>query len=292
MNRRKAKTTRIILEAKDHEHILFVTLTYDDKYLPKQYTNPDTGEYFSSEGGVLDPRAMQLFIKRLRKRMPPRSLRYFLCGEYGDRTARPHYHILIFGLSYEQRHYIYDCWTDPDTKELMADPKYIDIQIPRSEWDTGQYISSYIMKRMVQSDDPRLEGRTPEFFRSSKGIGLNYVDQLVDCFDSVSVRSHMLATGDIPRKLVVNGKSLMLDRYMRDKILQRMGLYEEYKTLGHLRFKKEMSDMSARAVRDQKIDPSQVTNYILEKQYTAENAQAVKNIEARADIYSNSKDKI
>lgn len=36
-------------------------------------------------------------MKRLRKSCPGVTLRYFAVGEYGSKTYRPHYHILLFG---------------------------------------------------------------------------------------------------------------------------------------------------------------------------------------------------
>jgi len=45
-------------------------------------------------------RDVQLFVKRLRKDQDARGLakiRYYLVGEYGDQTKRPHYHAAIFG---------------------------------------------------------------------------------------------------------------------------------------------------------------------------------------------------
>lgn len=79
-------------EATYYDHNIFLTLTYDDEQLP-------INEH-------LDPRALALFIKRLRKtRSTPRSsittnrqypCRYFACGEYGESNGRPHYHLLLF----------------------------------------------------------------------------------------------------------------------------------------------------------------------------------------------------
>jgi hypothetical protein len=62
----------------------FITLTYDDKNL-----------VWASDGATLYPRHLELFLKRLRKVHP---FRYFACGEYGDKTGRPHYHLLLFGF--------------------------------------------------------------------------------------------------------------------------------------------------------------------------------------------------
>ena len=65
-----------------HPHNAYITLTYNDDHLPAN--------------GSLQPRDLQLFWKRLRKARTP-GIRYYACGEYGDQTARPHYHAIIFG---------------------------------------------------------------------------------------------------------------------------------------------------------------------------------------------------
>lgn len=68
-------------EAQLHPENCFLTLTYDDDHLPTDYS--------------VDVRVHQLFMKRLRE-FAPRKLRFFACGEYGDKDLRPHYHYLIF----------------------------------------------------------------------------------------------------------------------------------------------------------------------------------------------------
>lgn len=85
-------------EAKCHEQSAFVTLTYDDKHLPA--------------GQTLVPDHFRLFMRRVRKRFRPVKVRFFGCGEYGDdddmrhrlqyggNLGRPHYHILLFGVSF------------------------------------------------------------------------------------------------------------------------------------------------------------------------------------------------
>jgi hypothetical protein len=49
------------------------------------------------EDGSLNVAHFQKFMKRLRDRIKPLKIRFFHCGEYGDKTRRPHYHALIFG---------------------------------------------------------------------------------------------------------------------------------------------------------------------------------------------------
>lgn len=87
---------RCMLELSDHDEAWFVTLTYDDNHLPvSYYADPNTGLAYPSH--TLDKRDVQLFFKRLRK-VTGQKLRYYMCGEYGPKNLRPHYHLIIFGL--------------------------------------------------------------------------------------------------------------------------------------------------------------------------------------------------
>lgn len=70
-----------------HSRNAFVTLTYDQEHMPVD--------------GSLDVREWQLFAKRVRKELGP--FRFLHCGEYGERTYRPHYHALLFGLDFADR---------------------------------------------------------------------------------------------------------------------------------------------------------------------------------------------
>jgi len=72
-----------------HDTNCFITLTYDDKHLPNDYS--------------LRKDHAQKFIKRLRKTLYPKKISYYLCGEYGDTTWRPHFHALIFGYDFPDK---------------------------------------------------------------------------------------------------------------------------------------------------------------------------------------------
>lgn len=80
---------RCMHEAALHERNCFITLTYADKHLPPYRS--------------LDRRAFPLFMKRLRKEFSHEKMRYYHCGEYGDRSRRPHYHALIFGFDFPDK---------------------------------------------------------------------------------------------------------------------------------------------------------------------------------------------
>lgn len=77
-------TIRVMHEASMHERSCVVGLTYGRDRLP-----PD---------GSLCHRDFQLFMKRLRFKFGP--TRFFMCGEYGPRGGRPHYHAVLFGVDF------------------------------------------------------------------------------------------------------------------------------------------------------------------------------------------------
>ena len=95
VKKRREWTTRLLLEMLKSDCGCFLTLTYSEDYVPVT----DSGER------TLEKRDLQLFMKRFRanldhykKRHVP--VRYFAVGEYGSHgTQRPHYHIILFGVS-------------------------------------------------------------------------------------------------------------------------------------------------------------------------------------------------
>ncbi|MCQ2795628.1 MAG: hypothetical protein MJ214_05490 [Bacilli bacterium] len=80
----KTKTwaSRCVLEASLYPNNSFITLTYRDGCLPKY---------------GLCKKDVQKFLKRLRRYLGEQKIRYYCCGEYGEHTKRPHYHLIIFG---------------------------------------------------------------------------------------------------------------------------------------------------------------------------------------------------
>lgn len=85
LERARQWSVRIMHEAQMYEFNSFVTLTYDDAHLP-------------FDGGLhhID---FQKFMKRLRKKFG-NEIRYFMCGEYGGKLGRPHFHAILFNLTF------------------------------------------------------------------------------------------------------------------------------------------------------------------------------------------------
>lgn len=86
LERSRQWAIRCIHEASLHSDNCFITLTYNDEHLPADRS--------------LNLRHFQLFMKRFRKFFGGRKIRFFHCGEYGDKYRRPHYHAIVFGLDF------------------------------------------------------------------------------------------------------------------------------------------------------------------------------------------------
>lgn len=127
--------TRITHEAQLHERNSFLTLTYSDEHLPA-----DSG---------LSQRDFQLFMKRLRSEVG--KVRYYACGEYGEQTFRPHYHLCLFGEDFSE------------DRELVSQNHQGD-RVYKSDWldwiwkkggcrignltpQSAAYVARYVMKK-------------------------------------------------------------------------------------------------------------------------------------------------
>ena len=71
-------TARLLKESEEWKYAYFLTLTYDDSHIKD-----------------LNKRDLQLFLKRFRK-STGFELAYYINGEYGESTFRPHYHAIFF----------------------------------------------------------------------------------------------------------------------------------------------------------------------------------------------------
>lgn len=131
-----------------HQHSAFVTLTYADEFLP--------------EDGAVHKDHLQLFLKRLRRRLEPVKLKYYATGEYGEKNGRPHYHIILYGLD-EQTH----------LKQLHGAWPYGLIHTGTVTYDSARYVADYVhgLKKLQ---------RKQPFALCSKGLGKRYAEENLD----------------------------------------------------------------------------------------------------------------
>lgn len=98
----KQWANRCMLEVQYHERCCFITLTYNREHVPLVGYSIG-GKLASVPALTLSKRDLQLFFKRLRKFFPGVCIRYFGCGEYGPQTLRPHYHVILFGIDFDDK---------------------------------------------------------------------------------------------------------------------------------------------------------------------------------------------
>lgn len=134
---------RFQLESRSCTYSYFVTLTYDDSFLP-------------SDG--VSKSEIQKFFKRVRKGFLnseiPLELKYFCISEYGPTTFRPHYHFLafsnlpIFFENYWNKGFV--------TQDDVLTERFV-------------YVAKYhVIKGQIQ-----VPGKNPTFSLISNGIGFN-----------------------------------------------------------------------------------------------------------------------
>lgn len=162
---------RCMLELQYHKSAYFVTLTYNDYFVPiSYYPDKETGEALPSF--TLRKRDFQLFMKRLRFKFSDQKIRFFACGEYGPSTFRPHYHAIIFGLElpdlvplpnqirgnqYYSSRSLEEVWSsDVETPSLIPGDlpsrsgrcQIGHVTITNVTWETCAYTARYITKKL------------------------------------------------------------------------------------------------------------------------------------------------
>lgn len=278
-----------MLEAYKHAYNSFVTLTYSDgkpdRKTGKIITRRD-GSPALPPGGNLEPKDLQDFLKRLRKRFGSLTLRYYACGEYGEKDQRPHYHLALFGAGIE------------DTEAINSAWGLGFVYVGDLTHDSAQYIAGYVTKKMTSWDDPRLDGRHPEFARMSlrPGIGATAVKDIADVLTTGPGCDALARVGDVPHALMLEKKSIPLGKYIRGKLRQKMGFPDAKapkETIDQWKAEvrelyKDAKSTSADSALSRYIDKTEhFKKYLIDK-----NAQKVLQLESRNKIFSAKKDKL
>lgn len=189
----------MLVESYEHPVSAFLTLTYDKENLP----NPPE----------VSKREIQLFMKKLRA-YSGREYRYYAVGEYGEKTWRPHYHLIVYGLNPTDEKLISKCWKKGFVYcGLVTDA-------------SCSYVSSYVIKRMTKKTDPRLGGRQPEFALMSRrpGIGAKIVDRMASAYLSEKGLAAFENQGRVQTDFRANGKIYSIGAYLTGKLYTSLGI--------------------------------------------------------------------
>jgi hypothetical protein len=209
---------RLIKEGESSETALFVTLTYDTKYVP-----------ITEKGYMsLNKRHIQTYMKRLRK-LSDKKLKYYVCGEYGSKRDRPHYHMIIFNADAEK---VERAWSE--YKAGYGFVPFGSIYIGEVNEASIGYTLKYMQKPgkipKHQNDD-----RVKEFSLMSKGLGKNYITNNMQQWHKNDLLNRMYV--NIP-----GNKKIAMPRYYKDKIYS-----ETQKLLINNHLKVVMSDEAIKA---------------------------------------------
>lgn len=178
LERSRQWAIRCVHEASLYDKNCFITLTYRDEKLPKNNS--------------LEVPAFQNFMKRLRKRFGA-GIRFFQCGEYGEKFQRPHYHACLFNFDFPDRELfqIRDgtrLYTSKALEELWTDGFST---IGDVTFESAAYVARYVTKKLTgdkaidhynvvdHKTGEILIERKPEYVTMSRrpGIGKPWLDK-------------------------------------------------------------------------------------------------------------------
>lgn len=196
IKRTREWTLRLIMEAQDYdpENIAFVTLTYSpedlkftDVYKVPKRLSPSTISSIASHEKflyehpsaasaesllvessfdddcpvipTLYKRDVQLFLKRLRKKLDY-PIRFYAVGEYGLKSGRPHYHLIVYGLKPVDFKFVEQAWS-------------LGFVLVKNFYrETCGYVAGYIQKKLF---GPNVYGDAlPPFLLCSQRLGESY----------------------------------------------------------------------------------------------------------------------
>lgn len=211
-----------------HDDSCFVTLTYE------------------KDPGTLVPSDYQEFMKRLRWHYG-NGIRFFQCGEYGERLARPHHHALLWGLRFEDaRPYVgvrENSGLVSETLERIW--SHGRCFIGEVTFESAAYIARYTLKKVVGevASARHYQGRHPEFLTMSRrpGIGAGYVERY---------GSQVYATDSV----VVRGKECKPPRFYDERMAKvKASVVEAVKRSRRVEARKSLDNSGVRLIVREKV---------------------------------------
>ena len=145
LERSRQWALRCIHEAQLYENNCFLTLTYAPENIPPY--------------GSLQLRDWQTFMKRYREKFSGITIRFFMCGEYGEnlehskngKLGHPHYHACIFNHDFSDKRIHsrrdgIDLYTSPTLSKLWPHGYST---IGDVTFDSAAYVARYVLKKQL-----------------------------------------------------------------------------------------------------------------------------------------------
>jgi len=121
-------------------------------------------------------------MKRLRKQFTNTKIRFFHCGEYGEKLNRPHHHACLFGVDFKEDR---KTWKKITNNNLQKNFSLYRSQLLEKIWPYGYstigevtfesaaYVARYITKKITgEKAEQHYQGREPEYITMSRKPGI------------------------------------------------------------------------------------------------------------------------
>lgn len=205
-------------------NVSFFTFTYSDDNLPLTEKGLPT----------LDYRDFQLYLKKLRQALPY-SFRFYVAGEYGTQSQRPHYHCVFFGINPDDYPLVFRFWSRTSTNSIgnfyQCTPIKKHVELIESSTVLGNvyvgydnslealaYVAGYVTKKLSATNLPKhdserrnkyADGRIKEFHKMSRnpGLGIRRLVQISSQLYEIAKKN-----GIFPTSIKVNGHNMPFDR--------------------------------------------------------------------------------
>lgn len=204
INRRRKWVGRMLLELLSAPCASFVTLTYADDHL--------------MNGIVLQKRHLQNFFKLLRYYAGSREIRYFAVGEYGEKSWRAHYHLVLYGVSIVESALLEKAWTWGFVHVGTVTP------------DSVEYVCGYVTKKLTGGRGwSKLKGRPPEFAVMSRrpGLGIKAVEMFTKAVKGHAGVDAIQCAEHLPATFRVGSRRYPMDRWTKGKLYSSLKISPE-----------------------------------------------------------------
>lgn len=222
---------------------VFLTLTYAPEHLP--------------ENNSLNKKDVQDFIKRVKKYFKSTTenpIRQIYCGEYGTKTLRPHYHVILFNCDFPDRkfHRRSDQGHPIFTSEILSRLwPYGFTEFGIAEPGSIAYLFKYVLKKKTRRE--KLEG---PLIIERDGVTYEVAHEFIEASRNPGIGAHLRGSDSIKKGfLSVNGVKKKLPKYYLEWL--RLNDPETFDKISNLKFDFHKSQPSETSLRKKQKEIAQ-----------------------------------
>jgi len=299
LGRSKEWALRCIHEALGYDNNCVITLTIAPEHISNENRDCMHCPIYKRHGercgpGSLCKKDYQDFMKRLRKRFQGKQpnydgdrvhypIRYFMCGEYGDKYGRPHFHACLFNFDFDDRYF----WKRSKSGARLYRSETLEslwtignAEIGELNWSSAAYIARYCTKKVngeaaahyylrANPDTGEFYYIEPEYIAMSRrpGVGYNWLtENSHDCYPK-DFLTHDGIKYKIPTfydKKTHESDPDLIDRLKVERRLK--SCRNPRSTEDNLRMQKVQTEKAKKLIRSYENGPQDVLGIRFEKQ--------------------------